>query len=509
MNTKFKNALVSVSDKTGLVDFLKPLQKQGLRIVSTGGTARHLKENGLTVIDVSEQTGFEEVMDGRVKTLHPNIHMAILARVNNKQDLSTLSSYELEPFDLIIGNLYPFEQALRNSEKDLTEYIDIGGPSFLRAAAKNYQSITTLCDPRDYNTVLKLENIEESFRQKMAAKVFRHVSSYDALIASTLDTEDLHEDQLCIASEHFKTLRYGENPQQQANWYRDRTSVEGIHSASILQGKELSYNNILDLDAAISTLSLFEEQTAAVAVKHLNPCGVGSDPDPDQALEKCLSADPKSVFGGIIALNFTISKQHAERLSQLFVECIIALEITQEAQTVFAKKPNVRVMSWPGIKEVKLNSAKVRTVIGGYLKQTADLGPYQWSDQWSVEGESPSEQVKQDLLTAWRIVSSLKSNAISIVKSGQSLGLGMGQVNRVDAVAQAIARMKSFHPKAQSPVLASDAFFPFADSIETIAEAGIRWVIQPGGSIRDNEVISKANDLGVNLILTGQRHFQH
>ncbi|MCH2532906.1 MAG: bifunctional phosphoribosylaminoimidazolecarboxamide formyltransferase/IMP cyclohydrolase [Bdellovibrionales bacterium] len=509
MNTKFKNALVSVSDKTGLVEFLKPLQQQGLRIVSTGGTAKHLKENGLKVIDVSEQTGFEEVMDGRVKTLHPNIHMAILARVNNDQDLATLASYELEPFDLIVGNLYPFEQALRNSEKDLTEYIDIGGPSFLRAAAKNYQSITTLCDPGDYNRVLNLESLDESFRQKMAAKVFRHVSSYDALIASTLDTADLNEDQLCIAAEHFKTLRYGENPQQQANWYRDRASIEGIHSASILQGKELSYNNILDLDAAISTLSLFEQQTTAVAVKHLNPCGVGSDSDPDQALEKCLSADPKSVFGGIIALNFPVSKKHAERLSQLFVECIIAPEISKEAQAVFSKKPNVRVMNWPGINQVQLNSAKIRTVIGGYLKQTADLGPYHWNDQWNVLGDKPSDAVKQDLLTAWRIVSSLKSNAISIVKSGQSLGLGMGQVNRVDAVAQAIDRMKHFHPKVQSPVLASDAFFPFADSIEPIAEAGIKWVIQPGGSIRDKEVISMANDLGVNLILTGQRHFQH
>lgn len=509
MNIKFKNALVSVSDKTGLVEFLTPLQQQGLRIVSTGGTAKHLKDHGLKVVDVSEQTGFEEVMDGRVKTLHPNIHMAILARANNEQDLATLSSYKIEPFDLIIGNLYPFEQALRNSEKDLTEYIDIGGPSFLRAAAKNYQSITTLCDPVDYNKVLKIESLDESFRKKMAAKVFRHVSSYDALIASTLDSDDLNEDQLCISSEHFKTLRYGENPQQQANWYRDRASVEGIHSASILQGKELSYNNILDLDAAISTLSLFEKQTTAVAVKHLNPCGVGSDSDSDQALEKCLSADPKSVFGGIIALNFSVTKQHAERLSQLFVECIIAPEITKDAQTVFANKPNVRVMSWPGIKQVKPDGAKIRTVIGGYLKQTADLGPYNWSEDWKITGEAPSEVVKQDLLTAWRIVSSLKSNAISIVKSGQSLGLGMGQVNRVDAVEQAITRMKSFHPKVQSPVLASDAFFPFADSIETIAEAGINWVIQPGGSIRDKEVISKANDLGVNLILTGQRHFQH
>lgn len=509
MSIKFKNALVSVSDKTGLVDFLRPLTEQGLRIVSTGGTARHLKEHGLSVIDVSEQTGFPEVMDGRVKTLHPNIHMAILARVNNERDMATLSENKLEPFDLIIGNLYPFEQALKKQEKNLTEYIDIGGPSFLRAAAKNFASITTLCDPSDYSEVLKSVSVDLPYRKKLAAKVFRHVSSYDALIAKTLDGETLHEDQLCLSTQHYRTLRYGENPQQEAHWYRDRFAKVGLHSAEILQGKELSYNNILDLDAAISALSLFQNQTASVAVKHLNPCGVGVDSQSEQALEKCLSADPKSVFGGIIAVNFVITKEHAERLSKLFVECIIAPEVSKKAQDVFSQKPNLRVMAWPEIINVSLITPKIRTVIGGYLQQTADMGPYHWAKDWRVEGESPSEKVKNDLLTAWKVVSSLKSNAISIVENGQSLGLGMGQVNRVDAVEQSIQRMKQFHSKVHEPVLASDAFFPFSDSIETIAKAGIHWVIQPGGSIRDDEVIAKAKDLGVNLILTGQRHFQH
>lgn len=509
MSLKFKNALVSVSDKTGLIDFLRPLYESGLRIVSTGGTARHLKDNGIEVIDVSEQTGFPEVMDGRVKTLHPNVHMAILARDSHSEDQKTLSLHNLEPFDLVIGNLYPFEQALRDNKKDLTEFIDIGGPSFLRAAAKNYNSITTLCDPGDYKKILELESVNLNTRKNLAAKVFRHVSSYDSLIASTLDDNELVDDQLCISTQHYKTLRYGENPQQKANWYRDRCFEEGLHSAEIIQGKELSYNNILDLDAAVSTLALFDNQLCTVAVKHLNPCGVGCDDNSLTSLDKGLSADPKSVFGGIVAVNFTVEKEHAERLSKLFLECIIAPEIDEEAKKMLSKKPNLRVMSWLKLKHLPLNAPKIRTVIGGYLKQTADLGPYNWSEAWKVIGEQPDAVIKNDLLAAWRVVSGLKSNAISLVKSGQTVGLGMGQVNRVDAVSQAIARMKEFHPKVQSPVLASDAFFPFADSIETIANAGIKWVIQPGGSIRDDEVIVKAKDLGVNLILTGQRHFQH
>lgn len=509
MSIKFKNALVSVSDKTGLAEFLKPLQQQGLRIVSTGGTARFLKEQGLQVEDVSTQTGFEEVMDGRVKTLHPNIHMALLARKNNKSDQQTLKNFSLEAFDLVIGNLYPFEKALADSRGDLIEFIDIGGPSFLRAAAKNYEAITTVCDANDYQDLLKLDETDLKTRKKLAAKVFRHVASYDSLVATTLEEQSLPEDNLCISSQHIKTLRYGENPQQQASWYRDRSCREGLHSAEVLQGKELSYNNILDLDAAVNALTLFKDKPCAVAVKHLNPCGVGCDYNQNIALQKSLKADPKSVFGGIIAVNFDIQEVHAEQLSQIFLECIIAPSYSQAALKVFSKKQNLRIMSWPKINSLDLRAAKLRSVVGGFLNQTADTGPFDWSDKWKVIGETPSDESKQDLLTAWRVVTALKSNAISIVESGQTLGLGMGQVNRIDAVLQAIQRMHEFHPKAQKSVLASDAFFPFADSIETIAKAGIKWVIQPGGSIRDDEVIQKAKDLSVNLILTGQRHFQH
>lgn len=499
----FKNALVSCSDKTNLAKFLKPLQENGLRIVSTGGTAAHLREQGLKVIDVSEQTGFEEIMDGRVKTLHPKIHMALLARTDHAPDLEILGKYGVEPFDLVIGNLYPFE------ESPSIETIDIGGPSFLRSAAKSFSRIAVLCDPSDYNWVSEKSSLELSDRKRLAAKVFSHTSAYDAMIAKYFAGADrIDFNDLSLGGKFVQSLRYGENPQQKAAWFRTGGETSGIHKATVVQGKELSYNNLLDIEAAVSTVREFKSEKVCVAVKHNSPCGVGTDSSDELALANALSADPQSIFGGIIAVNFAIDENMAEKLSAIFLECVVAPKFEESAIQVFKHKKNVRLLEWPGFMDAS-DSCLYRTISGGFLVQTADLVAKVWDDSWVVCGSTIDQKIKSDLLTAWRICSHLKSNAIAIVSAGRSVGLGMGQVNRVDAVEQAIQRMFKFHKGVTSPVLASDAFFPFSDSIEKIAQAGIRFVIQPGGSLKDEEVKAKAKELGVTMVLTGRRHFLH
>lgn len=502
-----KRALVSVSDKAGLVDFLKPLVKSGLEVVSTGGTAKHLQENGIDVIDVQMQTGFPEVMDGRVKTLHPKIHMSLLYRDHVEADLDILKDYNLQPFDMVVGNLYPFEEASEKnlSERQLSEFIDIGGPSFLRAAAKSFERMIVVCQQADYQTLLEKKNISLGDRKLLAAKVFSHTASYDSMIAIKLGA-DLATPQFGLGGEFVQQLRYGENPTQMASWYRQKGVAEGIHKAEFIQGKPLSYNNLLDLDAAIQTLREFDE-SACVSVKHLNPCGVAIADKIEQAVELSIKADPVSVFGGIVAINKFVNQKSAEILTEGFLECVVAPDFSDEALEVFKKKTNLRVLKWPELMK-KDTHLQVRTISGGFLLQTQDRVE-SWSDEWKVIGEEPSPAIKRDLSFAWRVCAHLKSNAIAISGGGQTLGLGMGQVNRVDAVEQAIDRQIKHHPDKTHKVLASDAFFPFADSIELAHRAGIHWVIQPGGSMRDEQVIAKAQELGVNLVLTGQRHFQH
>lgn len=508
----FKNALVSVANKDGLIEFLKPLAQRGMRIVSTGGTAKWLQEHGIEVVKISEQTGFPEVMEGRVKTLHPRIHMALLARNYKAEDISTLNKYELAPFDLVVGNLYAFEKAMQEGlgDRELQEFIDIGGPSFLRAAAKNFSQITTICDPADYQWIATKENLDEEDRKALAAKVFYHVSAYDAMVAkalkSTLSNKLTIDKYFSVGGDLVQTLRYGENPQQKGSWYRIY-GEPGLHQTEILQGKELSYNNLLDLDAAINTVNSFTEP-ACVAVKHNNPCGVGIGAQWDEALNKALSADPVSVFGGIIAFNGIVNDQMAKQLSAIFLECIVAIDFTYGALNVFKAKKNLRLLKagtlvdWPPAPEVR----KIR---GGFLVQEADVLESSFSPQWEIVGRSPNEEIKKEMIFAMKVCAHLKSNAIAITCQGQSLGLGMGQVNRVDAVQQAIARVRQFHPHAKSMVLASDAFFPFADSIELAAAAGIQWIVQPGGSLRDGEVITAVKKYDMGMILTGQRHFRH
>jgi phosphoribosylaminoimidazolecarboxamide formyltransferase/IMP cyclohydrolase len=503
----FKNALVSVSDKTGLVEFLKPQYEKGLRIVSTGGTAKALRDAGMKVIDVGEQTGFPECMDGRVKTLHPRIHMALLSREGNAEDDRLLLEEELQPFDLVIVNLYPFEQALRtkSSQADLIENIDIGGPSLLRGASKNFERLTVVVDPEDYKRLAAMSEVTLAERQRLAAKAFAHVSSYDAMISQALSPELFP--QFSLGGSLVQELRYGENPHQSARWYRRRGAQTGWHEAKILQGKELSYNNLLDLESALGLAREFD-RASAVAVKHNNPCGAASASSLEDAVGKCLASDPVSVFGGIIAVNQEVSGAVAEALVKVFLECVVAPRFSPAALEIFGKKKNLRLLEWPGL-ALRDDFWKIQTVQGGFLVQQPDR-VQSWSSDWKILGSAPNPEVRADLSFAWAACAHLKSNAIAIAADLQTLGLGMGQVNRVDAVALAIERMRKFHPEVKRPaVLASDAFFPFSDSIDLIHAAGIRWVIQPGGSVRDEEVFARAKELGVNLILTGRRHFRH
>jgi phosphoribosylaminoimidazolecarboxamide formyltransferase/IMP cyclohydrolase len=511
MNQKlraFNNALVSVSDKTGLKEFLKPLVDKGLRVVSTGGTAKYLRDNGIKVTEVSEQTGFPEVMDGRVRTLHPKIHMALLARQENTEDMNLLKEYSLEPFDLVIGNLYPFAAHKDSdlSERELAEYIDIGGPALLRAAAKNYEHTTVICDPMDYQWIANEGKTNREQRKILASKVFGHISGYDSMVANHLNDNPFDKKEMSISAEVIQALRYGENPQQKALWLKIKGEKYGLHNAKVLQGKELSYNNILDLDATLNLISLFYKPTCVV-VKHNNPCGVASGKTIFEATLRALKADPISVFGGIIALNETVDGSCAEELSKLFLECIVAPKFDNNALKILNAKSNLRLLEY----NLELHKAhnQVRSVSGGLLYQTHDIVSPDWDKNWKVYGEEPSQDVKKDLIFSWKVCSALKSNAIAIVEDETSIGLGMGQVSRIDSVHHAIQRMKEYHSSYKRPVLASDAFFPFADSIEIAAKNGIQWIIQPGGSVKDEQVIEAAKKLKVNMVFTGVRHFRH
>ncbi|HEX4926155.1 MAG TPA: bifunctional phosphoribosylaminoimidazolecarboxamide formyltransferase/IMP cyclohydrolase [Bdellovibrionales bacterium] len=504
----FKNALVSVSDKAGLAEFLKPHAERGLRIVSTGGTAKYLRENGFKVVEAAEQTGFPEVMDGRVRTLHPHIHMALLARSWAEEDLGLLRSRGLEPFDLVIGNLYPFEASLQDNEgeRELVENIDIGGPALLRASAKSFERITVICDPKDYEWIREKSELTLEDRRMLASKVFAHVSSYDAMIANHFAGGHVHENYGWGGS-LVQELRYGENAQQKAYWFRERGASFGLHDAKIIQGKPLSYNNILDLDAAVATVREFEE-TCAVGVKHNNPCGVATGTTAFESVNRALAADPVSIFGGIVACNRPIDADCAQALAKVFLECVIAPAYSAEALQILSSKKNLRLLEWPDLNR-KPAGFEIRAVTGGALLQARDE-IRAWDPTWKVIGEAPSKAVIDDLMFAWKVCAHLKSNAIALASDGVTRGLGMGQVNRVDAVKQALGRAKEHGGSTKGPlVMASDAFFPFPDSIEAAAAAGVKWVIQPGGSVKDPEVEEAAKRLRINMIMTGERHFRH
>ena len=504
----FKNALVSVSNKEGLVEFIRPLAERGMRVVSTGGTFDELKKAGVCVEEVRQQTGFEEVMDGRVKSLHPHIYMPLLARPNHDGDNKTLEEFNLSRFDLVVCNLYPFEKKKVQGDENLIEWIDVGGPSLIRAAAKNFEFVTVLCDPADYKQILnegKIPNFEK--RKQLAGKAFSILAHYNSCIANHLLQEKSWntEEDLYLKGHFFKSLRYGENPDQRASWFYFEKS--GLQKSVCLQGKELSFNNICDLDSAVSTIREFQTP-CCVAIKHNNPCGVACDDKVERAVDLALKADPLSVFGAVIAVNQTVCEKTAQLLCSLFLEAVIAPDYSPSALELFSsKKKNLRILKWPDLVIKKKNSFVLRCVEGGALVQESQK--INGIDKWNYLGKKPDASIQSELLIAWKVCAHLKSNAIALVSEKQTVGLGMGQVNRVAAVETAIQNWKKFHSHIPSPVMASDGFFPFTDSIERAAEAGIKWIIQPGGSLRDKEVISKAKELSINMIFTGQRCFSH
>lgn len=509
-----KRALVSVSDKTGLIDFLKPLVKEGLKVISTGGTLKFLQQNEISATDISYVTGFPEVLDGRVKTLHPFIHMGLLADISNEAHQEQLKLHAVESFDLVIGNLYPFEQAalIENAtESELIEKIDIGGPSFLRSSAKNYKSVVVICDPADYSwvqTKILDNNFELHDRRHLAMKVFSLTSYYDALIVQRLSATTDTFKYLNIPFKKKSVLRYGENAHQSAIWYENPLEKKNLAHAQIHQGKDLSFNNILDLDASADLVQLYQNPSC-VAVKHNNPCAAASAKTLTEALAKVIESDPKSIFGAILAFNKEVDLECCHLMKPLFLECLIAPSYSDSALAYLKAKKNLRVLSWPELNNLNLKN-NLKSVSGGILEQATDSFA---EKNWQTYGTAVTPEIKQDMIFGEKICGFLKSNAIALVYQGQTVGLGMGQVNRVDAVQQAFSRLREFRTRhevnLEKVVLISDAFFPFADSIDFIAQEKIKWVLQPGGSMKDEEVIAAAQRNKISMTLTFQRHFRH
>jgi phosphoribosylaminoimidazolecarboxamide formyltransferase / IMP cyclohydrolase len=509
-----KRALVSVSNKEGLIEFLMPLVAQGLEIVSIGGTLDYLQKNKFKVTDISVVTGFPEVLDGRVKTLHPFVHMGLLADKRNPQHVEQLKKHSVSAFDMVVGNLYPFEEAAQNeqsTEEQLIEKIDIGGPSFLRSSAKNYQSVVVVCDPDDYQWVqnkILSQQITDDDRKKLALKVFSLTSYYDALIVQKLSAKSEEQKFLNIPLKLKSTLRYGENGHQKANWYENPLEKNSLSSIKIHQGKELSYNNLLDLDAAFGLVQQFTEP-ACVAVKHNNPCGVAIGATLLEASQKAISSDPKSIFGGIVAFNKAVDLKVCEAFSEIFLECVIAPSFTEESLRFLSGKKNLRVLTFPQ-SSIEPQKFSYKSISGGALRQETDTFA---EIEWNFLKNKPSTELLQSMKFGEKVAGYLKSNSIAIVYKGQTIGLGMGQVNRVDAVEQALHRMQNFSTQHKidlnEVILVSDAFFPFPDSIDLIAQNGIQWIVQPGGSVKDAQVAEAAKKQNINMVLTQTRHFRH
>lgn len=510
-----RRALISVSDKKGIVEFAKELQACGVEIISTGGTKRALDEAGVATISVDEVTGFPEMMDGRVKTLHPKIHGGLLGRRDLETHMDAMKEHGILPIDFVCVNLYPFKETI--SQEDVTEAqaienIDIGGPSMLRSAAKNFAAVTVVVDPEDYSLVLKeLRETGETTlttRKKLAAKVFRHTASYDALIGEYLTSaagETLPE-KLTLSYELKQTLRYGENSHQQAEFYKELLPGEySIAQAKQLHGKELSYNNIKDGDAAIKISREFDEPTV-VALKHMNPCGIGTGKTIYDAYRSAYDADPVSIFGGIIVLNREVDEKTAEDMSHIFLEIIIAPSFTEKALEILSKKKNIRLLTLDFSKKTETPKREIVSVLGGLLVQDQDILEEDEHEWKVVTKRKPTAEELAALSFAWKAVKHVKSNAIVVANDKQTLGIGAGQMNRVGSVKIAIEQAGE---KVTDAVLASDAYFPMDDSVEYAAQHGIKAIVQPGGSIRDQESIDMANKYGVAMVFTGVRHFRH
>ena len=516
-----KQALISVSDKTGIIELAQGLNQLGMSILSTGGTAKLLQDKGIPVTEVSDYTGFPEMLDGRVKTLHPKVHAGILARRDLPKHVQAMEQSSIPAIDLVVVNLYPFSQTVAKPDcniEDAIENIDIGGPTMIRAAAKNYQHVTVVTDAEDYPSILsemKANNstISQAQRFKLAQKAFSHTAAYDSAISNYLTTikEDQTRDQfperLNINLTKAQSLRYGENPHQAAAFYRDLTPLKGsLSNYTQLQGKELSFNNIADTDTAWECVKSFDEP-ACVIIKHANPCGVAVADNPLVAYQLAFATDPTSAFGGIIAFNRALDKPAAEAIINQFVEVIIAPEITEDAQQILAKKKNVRVLTVPLV--AGINPFDFKRVGGGLLVQTPDDHNLKTDELKVVTQLKPSPQQLHDFLFAWRVAKFVKSNTIVFCTHGQTLGVGAGQMSRIDSAR--IASIKAQHAglSLEGSVVASDAFFPFRDGLDVVVEAGAKAIIQPGGSIRDDEVIAAADEQGITMVFTGVRHFRH
>lgn len=514
-------ALLSVSDKTGLIDLARSLVEEfGFDIISSGGTAKALKDAGLPVTKVSDYTGSPEILGGRVKTLHPRIHGGILARRDVPEDVADLEAQQIRPIDLVVVNLYPFEQTIAKPGVTLPEaieQIDIGGPAMVRASAKNFAHLTILSSPEQYAPYLEelRQNGGEaslSFRQAAALRAFQHTASYDTAIATylsqqtpTSEAESPLPTQFGLSGQQLQPLRYGENPHQPAAWYQSGTVPSGWAAATKLQGKELSYNNLVDLEAARRLIAEFADSDPAAAIlKHTNPCGTAMGATLVEAYQKAFDADAVSAFGGIVALNRPIDAATATELTKTFLECVVAPGCDPAAQEILAAKSKVRVLLLPNLAQGP--AVTVKAIAGGFLVQTADETLTPSSDWKLVTEKQPTPAQLEELLFAWKVCKHVKSNAIVVSRDRTTLGVGAGQMNRVGSAKIALEQAGE---KAQGAVLASDGFFPFDDSVRTAATAGISAIIQPGGSMRDQDSINAANELGVVMVLTGVRHFLH
>lgn len=509
-----KRALVSVSDKTNLVEFVSELTKLGYEIISTGGTKKALEAAGIQTIGISEVTGFPEIMDGRVKTLHPKVHGALLCVRDNPDHVKQIQELGINYIDLVCVNLYPFKETVMKpgvSHEEIIENIDIGGPSMLRSASKNYQSIPVLCDPADYAGVIKelQDNGETTLatREALAAKVFRHTARYDAMIADYLTAKsgEKFPESFTITYDKVQDLRYGENPHQAAAFYKGMNPQYSLANAKQLHGKELSYNNIQDGNAAIEILKDFEGQPAVVGLKHMNPCGVGIGATIEEAWDKAYEADPVSIFGGIVAFNEPVNAAVAEKLSSIFLEIIIAPKFDEDAFAILSKKKNIRLMELDTTLDVHAKY-KVTNVNDGLLVQDIDDHKIVEEDLRCVTNRKPTEEEMKQLLFAWKVVKHVKSNAIVLVKDNMTIGVGAGQMNRVGAAKIAIEQAGE---KAKGSVMSSDAFFPMPDTVENAVAAGVTAIIQPGGSIKDQLSIDVCNEHGIAMVYTGVRHFKH
>lgn len=515
-----KRALISVSDKTGVVDFARGLEGLDYEILSTGGTATALREAGVAVTDVSEVTGFAECLDGRVKTLHPAVHAGILAIRGNAEHMEQIEKLGIGLIDIVAINLYPFKETISKKHvllENAIENIDIGGPTMIRAAAKNWEDVVVVIDPRDYGVVLghlQDKGVDADMRYDLACKVFEHTAAYDALVASYLrqqqDNSPLFPESLTITYDKVQSMRYGENPHQRAAFYKEivGTRGNGVADAKQIHGKELSYNNINDANGALDVIKEFSVVVpCAVAVKHANPCGVGFGDTLTDAYMECYEADPVSIFGGIVVVNREVDLETAVKMSKIFLEIIIAPSFTEEAMAVLTRKDNLRLLELHDLQvQNHYGMLDMKKVAGGLLVQELDTEVYNETDLKTVTKRAPNKRELAQLMLAWRVVKHTKSNAIVLFKGNSTVGIGPGQTNRITALELAL---KYAGEHAEGSVMASDAFFPFKDCVEAAAKAGITAIIQPGGSIRDEESIAACDEAGIAMVFTGMRHFKH